>query len=132
MPTIVTVLLALVGAYLLLLAVLFAARPDDLTIREALRLAPDIARLVGRLARDPAVPRGSRATLWMLAAYLAMPIDLVPDIVPVLGYADDAILIALVLRHVVRAAGTETLRREWPGSDAGLEAVMRVAGIRAR
>jgi hypothetical protein len=49
--------------------------------------------------------------------YLAIPIDLVPDFVPVLGYADDAIIVTLVLRSVVRRAGLGAVRHHWPGTD---------------
>jgi uncharacterized membrane protein YkvA (DUF1232 family) len=63
-----------------------------------------------------------------LIAYLLMPIDLVPDFIPVLGYADDAVVVALALRSVVRAAGPEALDRHWSGSEAGLAAVRRLAG----
>jgi uncharacterized membrane protein YkvA (DUF1232 family) len=58
--------------------------------------------------------------LSLLLAYLAIPIDLVPDFVPVLGYADDAIIVSLMLRSVVRRAGAPVLRRHWPGTDDGL------------
>jgi uncharacterized membrane protein YkvA (DUF1232 family) len=70
-----------------------------------------------------------RWRLWLLLGYLAMPIDLVPDFIPVLGYADDAIVIALVLRSVVRHAGAEALERHWPGTPEGLSAVLRLAGV---
>ncbi|NGN64067.1 DUF1232 domain-containing protein [Streptomyces sp. A7024] len=66
---------------------------------------------------------------WLLG-YLAMPIDLVRDFIPVPGYADDAIVVALVLRSVVRAAGPGALARHWPGTEDGLAAVRRLAGLR--
>jgi uncharacterized membrane protein YkvA (DUF1232 family) len=91
--------------WLVLMAVLWVSRPDDLPARELLRLLPDVLRLVRRLAGDRTLPRGVRVRLWFLLAYLALPIDLVPDFVPVLGHADDAIVVALVLRSVVRRGG---------------------------
>jgi len=97
------------------------------SLPEALRLLPDLLRLVRRLAGDASLPRGVRVRLWLLLAYLAFPLDLVPDVVPVLGYADDAIVVALVLRAVVRRAGPGALARHWPGSPAGLAAVQRLA-----
>jgi uncharacterized membrane protein YkvA (DUF1232 family) len=69
--------------------------------------------------------------LWLLA-YMAMPIDLLPDVIPVLGYADDAIAVALVLRSVVRHPGPEPVYRPWPGSpDGGLAVLHRLAGLPA-
>ena len=60
---------------------------------------------------------------------LAIPIDVIPDFIPVLGYADDAIIVTAVLRSVVRRAGLEALHRHWPGTDDGLAAVTRLCGL---
>ena len=81
---------------------------------------PDAIRLVHRLAREGDLSRGTRARVWLLLGYLAIPVDLVPDFIPVIGYADDAILIGIVLRSVIRRAGPQIVRRHWPGSDQGL------------
>jgi uncharacterized membrane protein YkvA (DUF1232 family) len=97
-------------------------------LREALRLLPDVLGLLRRLAADPAVPRGARLQLWLLLGYLAVPIDLVPDFVPVIGHADDAIVTVLLLRSVVRGAGTDAIQRHWRGTPAGLRAVCRLSG----
>lgn len=113
--------------YLLLLIFLFVARPEDGLLKEAVRLPPDLLRLLRRLAADRCLPRGVRVRLWLRLAYLASPIDLVPDFVPVIGYADDAIVVAAVLRSVVRRAGADAARRHWPGSPAGFAALARLA-----
>jgi uncharacterized membrane protein YkvA (DUF1232 family) len=110
-------------AYLALLGGLLAVRPKGNLLGEALRLLPDLLRLLRRLAADPEVPRAARVRLWLLLGYLAMPIDLVPDFVPVLGYADDAIIVSFVLRSVVRRAGVPMIRRHWPGTEDGLAAL---------
>lgn len=68
----------------------------------------------------------------VLLLYLAMPIDLVPDFIPLVGYADDGIVITLALRSVVRNSGTEALERHWPGTPEGLRIVWRLAGIPAK
>ena len=116
--------------YLALLAALVLARPKGSLLGEALRLLPDLLRLLRRLAADSDVPRGARVRLSLLLGYLAIPFDLVPDFVPVLGYADDAIVVSLVLRWVVRRAGAPVVRRHWPGTDDGLAAVARLTGMR--
>jgi uncharacterized membrane protein YkvA (DUF1232 family) len=115
----------------LVVALLVAARrgPDEVTVRSVLRLLPDVVRLVRRLATDPTLPRGVRWRLWLLLGYLLLPLDLVPDFLPVIGYADDAIVIALVLRSVTRAAGAEALERHWPGTPEGLAAVRRLTRV---
>ncbi len=114
-----------------LVAVLAVARPRGTALTEALRLLPDLLRLVGRLAADPTLPRGVRVRLVLLGAYLAMPIDLIPDIIPILGYADDAIVVALVLRSVGRRAGVGALRRHWPGTDVGFATLVRLCRLPA-
>ena len=112
-----------------LVLALWVARPDAVRLKELLRLLPDLLRLLARLARDRSLPRGVRVRLWLLLGYLALPIDLVPDVIPVIGYADDAVVVALALRSVVRRAGPEALERNWPGTADGLAAVLRLARV---
>jgi uncharacterized membrane protein YkvA (DUF1232 family) len=119
----------MVVAWLALLGTLAVVRPQGATLGDAARLLPDLVGLVRRLASDPSVPRSSRVTLWFLVGYLLLPIDLVPDFLPVIGQADDAIVVALALRRVVRRAGEDAVLRHWRGSDAGLEIVRRLAGL---
>ena len=130
---IVRALLGLGGALLLvwlaLILTVVVARPRGDLLQQALRLLPDLLRLLRRLAGDQSLPRGVRVRLWLLLAYLAIPIDVVPDFIPVLGYADDAIIVTAVLRSVVRRAGLEALHRHWPGTDDGLAAVTRLCGL---
>jgi uncharacterized membrane protein YkvA (DUF1232 family) len=124
-----SLLAALATTYALLLAGVLLVRPDAATLTATLRLLPDLLRLLRRLAGDRALPRRVRVRLWLLLAYVACPIDLVPDVLPVIGYADDAILVAAVLRSVVRAAGAERVADHWPGTADGLAVVRRLAGL---
>ena len=119
----------LLFTWLALLLALAVARPEGATLADAARLLPDLVGLVRRLAGDATLPRSTRLTLGVLVAYLVFPIDVVPDFLPVLGYADDAIVVALALRRVVRGAGAEAVERHWRGSEAGLAIVRRLAGI---
>jgi uncharacterized membrane protein YkvA (DUF1232 family) len=102
--------------WLLLVAVLALSRPQGPMLRAALPLLPDLVRLLHRLAADRQVPFGARARIVLLMIYLAIPIDLSPDFIPVLGYADDAIIVTLVLRSVVRRAGLSAVRGHWPAA----------------
>jgi uncharacterized membrane protein YkvA (DUF1232 family) len=88
---------------------------------------PDCIVLVTRLARDPRVPRRRKLLLLGLAGYLALPFDLVPDFIPVAGQLDDAIIVALVLRHFVRAGGEPLIRELWPGPEQTLVFLLRLA-----
>jgi uncharacterized membrane protein YkvA (DUF1232 family) len=120
---------ALLLVWLALVVVLLVARPRGGLLREALRLLPDVLRLVRRLAADKTLPRGVRIRLALLLAYLAIPLDPIPDFIPVLGYADDAIIVTVVLRSVVRRAGLDAVRAHWPGTDDGFAAVVRITGL---
>jgi uncharacterized membrane protein YkvA (DUF1232 family) len=95
---------------------------------EIARFVPDCAVLFGRLARDPRVSRRQRLILVGAAAYLALPFDLVPDFIPVAGQADDAIVVSLALRAVVRGAGPDIVAEHWPGTHQGLAAIRRLLG----
>lgn len=126
------ILTGMVALYLVLLLGLwvYARRhPETVGMKDALRLLPDLLRLIRRLAADKTVSHGVRIKLILLLAYLLSPLDLVPDFLPVIGYADDVIIVALVLRSVIRSAGPEPLRRHWPGTPAGLLIIERLAGI---
>jgi uncharacterized membrane protein YkvA (DUF1232 family) len=98
-------------------------------MKDALRLLPDLLRLIRRLLADRTVAVGVRVLLVLLLVYLASPIDLVPDFIPVIGYADDVVIVALVLRSVVASAGADAVRRHWPGTPEGLAVMLKLAGL---
>jgi uncharacterized membrane protein YkvA (DUF1232 family) len=122
-------LAALAVAWAVLAVFLLIAKPRGSLAKEAVRLLPDTFRLLRRLAADRTLPRGVRIRLWVGFAYLAFPFDPIPDFLPVIGYADDAIVVALILRSVVRRAGPDALRRHWPGTEDGLAVLWRVARL---
>jgi uncharacterized membrane protein YkvA (DUF1232 family) len=97
--------------------------------RELATLIPNLVVLFKGLLRDPAVPRSSKVLLGLAVLWLVSPIDLVPEFVPVAGPLDDAIVAALVLRHVLRRTDPEVLRRHWRGDQVVLD---RLAGTRSR
>lgn len=105
--------------------------PGTVTMRDALRLLPDLLRVIRRLIVDRSVPARARIRLALILVYLASPIDLVPDFIPVLGYADDVLVLAWGLRALIRDAGGEPLRRNWPGTPAGLLVIEQLAGLPA-
>lgn len=109
------------------LALLVAGRRAD--ARAWAGFIPDCVILVRRLLSDPRVPRSRKLLLVALAGYLALPFDLVPDFIPVAGQLDDAIVVALVLRSVLRAGGPELLDEHWPGPERSLAVVRRLASL---
>ena len=126
MPTALTVITVVAVVWLAFLAFLAVVRPDTTTIKGAMSVLPDAVRLVRGLATDKLIPWSTRLPGWLLVAYLAMPIDLVPDFIPVLGYADDLIIVAVVLRRLARKAGPVKLAEHWPGTPDGLASVTRL------
>jgi uncharacterized membrane protein YkvA (DUF1232 family) len=124
----------LILLWLLLVVVLWLEQrrhPGGVRLRDLLRLAPDVARLLKRLGADRTVSIGVRVWLVVLLIYLISPIDLIPDFIPVLGYADDALVVAIALRFATRRAGYAAVERHWPGTPEGLAALTRLAGIHA-
>jgi uncharacterized membrane protein YkvA (DUF1232 family) len=117
----------LLAAYALLVLALVAAGRGA-QARALARFIPDCLVLLRRLLGDPRVPRRHKLVLVLLVAYLASPIDLVPDVIPVAGQLDDAIVVGLALRAVLRAAGPALLEEHWPGPPDSLAFVLRAAG----
>jgi uncharacterized membrane protein YkvA (DUF1232 family) len=121
------VLLIALGLYAVAVAaVLAAGRRED--ARALAGFVPDSIVLVGRLARDRRISRPRRLGLLAVVGYLAMPFDLIPDFLPGAGPLDDAVLLALALRVLLRGASTAILRQAWPGPEASLRLVLRAAG----
>jgi len=122
----------LIVVWVSLVVVMYVAgrtEQDPTKLRDVLRLVPDVIRLLRRLAADPTLPRGVRIRLFLLVGYLVSPIDLIPDFIPVVGYADDAVIVVWALRSVTRTAGPEAVDRHWTGTPEGLRALKRLAGL---
>lgn len=111
-----------VGGILLLLAL--GRRADA---RALAGFIPDCLVLLRRLLSDPRVSRRRKLVLALLAGYLAMPLDLVPDFIPIVGQLDDLIIAALALRYALRGGSASLLREHWPGPDRSLDLVIRAA-----
>jgi uncharacterized membrane protein YkvA (DUF1232 family) len=127
--TLIALVSGILLSWLAMVVALVIIRPKGNLLRESLRILPDLIRLLKRLTTDPTQPRGIRVRLGLLMAYLALPIDLIPDFIPVVGYADDAIVVVAVLRSVVRRVGIEPLRAAWPGTPDGFTVLCRLAGL---
>ena len=124
-PLLVAALVA-IGLYALFLAGLaLAGRGPE--ARAFARLVPDCLVLARGLLGDREVPARCKLALGGLVLYLASPIDLVPDFLPVIGVLDDAIVVALTLRWILRVAGPDRVRRHWRGTPRGLELLLRAA-----
>jgi uncharacterized membrane protein YkvA (DUF1232 family) len=109
----------------LVAALALAGRKAD--ARALARFIPDCLVLLRRLIGDARVPRRRKLVLLALVAYLSMPIDLVPDFIPVVGQLDDVLVAGLALRYALRSGGPELLSEHWPGPDRSLRSVVRLA-----
>ncbi len=130
MPGWPVAVLWLVGVWILAIVGLVIAGRRS-AARELATLVPNLVLLFRGLLRDPRVPRGSKALLWFAVVWVVSPIDLIPEFIPIAGPLDDAIVAALVLRHVLRTSGPDVVGEHWRGDPATLDRILG-AGRRRR
>ena len=105
-------------------------RPDnETTLQELILLAPRLVRLIYKLLRDPRVPPRSKAILVLVAGYLLLPFDFVPDFIPVIGQADDLVLAAFALDQILNRVPDSIVREHWEGDEDVLAIVRQVLDI---
>ena len=119
---------SLLAVWALLIAILWVMRPRDMRLGDAVRIVPDLLRLVRDLIADRSMPFGVRAALVGLLAWLLNPVDLIPEFIPVLGPLDDVVVAVLVLRYVRRRIGEDTMRARWRGSTESFDALTSIIG----
>jgi uncharacterized membrane protein YkvA (DUF1232 family) len=98
-------------------------------VRDAALMLPNLVKLVGRLLRDPRVPRRSKIALGLAAAYVASPVDLVPEFIPVIGWADDVVFLMLAIDGLIDRAGPEVVEEHWDGPGDLLSMIREVMGL---
>ena len=127
-PVALVTILAILGLWALVVVAVWRAAPSRASALDVIRLLPDLLRMTAALARDPSTPWSCKLALAGLAVWLASPIDLIPEFVPVIGPLDDIVVTAIVLRWVGRRVGIDALRAHWPGSEDGFGLVLRLLG----
>ena len=115
--------------WIILVAVLWLHRPSRALVGPAVRMAPDLIRLVRSLLGDRSTPGSVKIALAGLLVYLVSPIDLIPDFIPVLGQLDDVVVAVIILRWSARRVGLDGLRAQWAGSDNGFDALRQLLGL---
>jgi uncharacterized membrane protein YkvA (DUF1232 family) len=113
-------------AWLALLAILWLNRPTRDLVVPAARLLPDLGMLAHSLFADKTTPRSVKVALAGLLVWIASPIDLVPEFIPVLGPLDDLVVTCLVLRWAARRMGRPWIREHWKGTREGLALLERL------
>ena len=121
---------SLVVAWLVLAIGLFALRPSGQSVRECARVFPDAIRLIRDLYRDHSLPASVRWRLRIALIYNVQPINLIPDFIPVIGFADNVVVIVWARRGTVRTAGIAAVERHWHGNETGLTIVFRAVRLR--
>ncbi len=125
MHALLIALVAVAALYAVVVAGLFLAGRRT-AAREVATLLPNLLMLFKGLIGDPRVPRRAKVLLAFGAAWVASPIDLIPEFIPLLGPLDDAVVAALILRHVLRTAGREVVSEHWRGDQATLDYLCRL------
>jgi uncharacterized membrane protein YkvA (DUF1232 family) len=96
---------------------------------DAASMLPNLVKLFGRLLRDPRVPRRTKVVVVAALGYVVSPIDLLPEVIPVIGFTDDILLISFALNHLVRVAGEDVVLEHWDGPRDLLELVRTVLDV---
>ena len=96
---------------------------------DAVYLLPNLIKLLGRLVKDPRVPRRSQVVIGAALAYLVSPVDLIPEFIPVVGFADDVLLVSYAINHLITVAGEDVVLEHWDGPRDMLELVRSVLEV---
>lgn len=121
--------MALAASWVVLVVVLVIARPRDLGVRQLAGFVPKLVHLLRALYQDPQVPTSVRWRLWVALVYNIQPFTLIPDFIPVIGFADNVVVTLWALRSAVRKAGGAAVVRHWEGSEAQLALLSKVAHL---
>ncbi|HSJ29005.1 MAG TPA: DUF1232 domain-containing protein [Acidimicrobiia bacterium] len=96
---------------------------------DAVGTLPHMVKLLWRLLRDPRVPRRTKLVVGAAVAYVASPVDLIPDFIPVAGLLDDLLLMTYAIHHIVEVAGEDVVLEHWDGSRDLLELVRSILDV---
>jgi uncharacterized membrane protein YkvA (DUF1232 family) len=126
--TLLAIVVGLASLWAALIVLFWALRPKGVSVGEILGVIPDVLRLLRSVIGDGSAPLGTRLVLVGLLAWIASPIDLIPEFIPVIGPLDDVVIAVAAMRYVRRRVGVEDLRRRWTGTDDGFALLIRVIG----
>jgi uncharacterized membrane protein YkvA (DUF1232 family) len=106
------------------LLVLLARRLPPGIMRDLAAFIPDCVTTVRRLRKDPRVPRRAKVAIVIAGLWVASPIDVIPEFLPVIGPLDDVVVVALALRYAGRRVPRDVLLAAWPGEPRLLERLL--------
>ena len=125
LPLWANVLLVLIAIWIVV-AVVLVVVGRVLLARELALLLPNLIRLFAGLLRDARVPLRAKIVLAVASVWLASPIDLIPEFIPLVGSLDDAVVAGLALRFVLSTTDGAVVREHWRGDPATLERLLRL------
>jgi uncharacterized membrane protein YkvA (DUF1232 family) len=100
-------------------------------VKQLLKALPNLIRLIAKLVADPMLPRAAKIALAAAMVYLASPLDLIPDVIPFLGYLDDLLLASVLVDGLLNYVDRGLVLKYWPGTPESLERIARAARILA-
>jgi uncharacterized membrane protein YkvA (DUF1232 family) len=107
-----------------LLLIVLARRLPPGILRDLAAFIPDCVTTVRRLRNDPRVPRRAKIAIIIAGIWVASPIDLIPEFIPVIGPLDDIIVVAVALRYAGRQVPREVILAAWPGETRILQRLL--------
>jgi uncharacterized membrane protein YkvA (DUF1232 family) len=104
--------------------IILARRLPPGILRDLAAFIPDCVTTVRRLRKDPRVPRQAKIAVILAGLWVASPIDLIPEFIPVIGPLDDIVVVALCLRYAGRQVPRDVLLAAWPGEPRLIERLL--------
>ena len=117
--------------YALVVATLYVSG-QRVAAREFAGFIPDCIVLFKHLLQSETLARRYKVAAWLVIGYLALPIDIIPDFIPIAGQFDDAILVALLLRSIIKNAGQQEVTAAWPGTKRSLTLLLKLARVKSK
>jgi uncharacterized membrane protein YkvA (DUF1232 family) len=106
------------------LLLILARRLPPGVLRDLAAFIPDCITTVRRLRKDPRVPRKAKLAIVFAGLWVASPIDLIPEFLPIIGPLDDIVVVALALRYAGRQVPRDVLLQAWPGEPRLLDRLL--------
>ena len=98
-------------------------------LTEVITVVPNLVKLTGRLLGDKRVPLRAKMVIGAAAVYVASPVDLIPEFVPVIGWADDILVVMFALDNLISRAGPDVVTEHWDGPGDILSLIQDVMGV---
>jgi len=96
-------------------------------ISEYLFALPDFFILLTRLVLDKRVSKNQKIFISGIIAYVIMPIDIIPDFIPIIGHIDDLVLVVFGLNLILNEIDEQVLLDNWSGEEDVLELMQKIS-----